>query len=195
MGQYYTVANMDKKEVLCIEGQFIGGKLLEIAETASDSLAILNQIAGPWKGDTVFLVGDYADLKEANVPYFRALRKWTDKLHLVDSLYDHARDNFTKVDGDTESRGFRFIYNHDRKEYIDILHCPRCCDGTDWREGHIAPLPLLIAMGNGRGGGDYYSSENDKFVGSWCDSIASIEITAEPRDELEYEEFHPDFRY
>ena len=48
MGQYYTVANMDKREVLCIEGKFIGGTLLEIAETASDSLAILNQIAGPW---------------------------------------------------------------------------------------------------------------------------------------------------
>lgn len=45
MGQYYTVANMDMKEVLCIEGKFIGGKLLEIAETASDSFAILNQIA------------------------------------------------------------------------------------------------------------------------------------------------------
>ena len=195
MGQYYTVANMDKKEVLCIEGKFIGGKLLEIAETASDSLAILNQIAGPWKGDTVFVVGDYADLSDTKVTYFRALRTWTDKLHLTDDLYGFARDNFTKVDGCTENKGYRFIYNHARKEYIDILHCPECCDGSDWREGHIAPLPLLIAMGNGRGGGDYYSYDNDKLVGSWCDTISSVEITVKPRDELGYEEFHPDFKY
>ena len=194
MGQYYTVANMDKKEVLCVNGEHIGGKLLEIAETESDSLAILNQIAGPWKGDTVFLVGDYANLSNSNVPYFRALRTWTDKLHLVDDLYAYAKENFKPVDGDTEDHGFRFIYNHDRKEYIDILHCPNCCDGPEWGEGFIAPLPLLIAMGNGRGGGDYYNYGNDKLVGSWCDSIASLEITTEPKDELGYEEVHPDFK-
>ncbi len=195
MGQYYTVANMDKKEVLCIEGKFIGGKLLEISETASDSLAILNQIAGAWKGDTVFLVGDYADLSDTDEPFFRALRTWTDKLHLTESLYHHVRDNFTQIDGNTEEQGYRFIYNHARKEYIDILHCPDCCDGTDWRQGYIAPLPLLIAMGNGRGGGDYYNYGNDKLVGTWCDSIASVEITKEPMDELGYEEIHPDFKY
>lgn len=195
MGQYYTVANMNKKEVLCIDGKFIGGKLLEISETQAECRAIINQIAGPWKGDTVFLVGDYADLSETDVPYFRALRTWTDKLHLVRCLYDHARENFTKVDGDTEDCGYRFIYNHARKEYIDILHCPECCDGTDWRQGYIEPLPLLIAMGNGRGGGDYYSYDDDKYVGSWCDTISSVEITAEPMDELGYEEIHPDFKY
>ena len=106
------------------------------------------------------MVGDYANLSDTKVPYFRALRTWTDKLHLIDDLYDYARDNFTKVDGITEDQGYRFIYNHERKEYIDILHCPNCCDGTDWRQGYIAPLPLLIAMGNGRGGGDYYSYRN-----------------------------------
>lgn len=195
MGQYYTVANMDKKEVLCIEGKFIGGKLLEISETASNSLAILNQIAEPWKGDTVFLVGDYANLKETDVPYFRVLRTWTDKLHLTEALYQYARDSFMQVDGCTEDQGYRFIYNHARKEYIDILHCPDCCDGTDWRQGYIAPLPLLIAMGNGRGCGDYYSHDNDKLVGSWCDTITSVEITKEPMDELGYEEIHPDFKY
>ena len=194
MGQYYTVANMDKKEVLCMNGHFIGGKLLEIAETASDSLAILNQIAGPWKGDTVFLVGDYADLSSSSVPYFRALRTWTDKLHLVGNLYAYVREKFKPVDGDPEDRGLRFIYNHDRKEYIDILHCPNCFEVTEWRQAFIAPLPLLIAMGNGRGGGDYYGYDNEKLVGSWCDSIASLEITADPKDELGYKEFHPDFK-
>lgn len=195
MGQYYILANMDKKEVLTIDGKLIIGKLLEISQTETESRAILNQIAGEWKGDTVFLVGDYADLSEENVTYFRALRKWTDKLHIVKSLYGYVMENFRKVDGNADNMGYRFIYNHARKEYIDMLHCLNVCDETDWGQGYIAPLPLLIAMGNGRGGGDYYNYENDNLVGTWCDSIASVEIITEPKDEFGYEEIHPDFRY
>jgi len=43
--------------------------------------------------------------------------------------------------------------------------------------------------------GDYYNYENEKLVGTWCDSISSVEITIEPKDELGYEEVHPDFCY
>lgn len=74
-------------------------------------------------------------------------------------------------------------------------HCSQCCDGTDWRQGYIAPLPLLIAMGNGLGSGDYRGLPNDALVGSWCNSITAVEIKKEPDDCLEYKEFHPDFRY
>ncbi len=195
MGQYYVLANMDKREVLTIDGKLLGGKLLEISQTETEYRAILNQIAGTWKSDAVFLVGDYADLSEENVTYFRALRIWTDKLHIVKNLYGYVMENFRKVDGCMDNLGYRFIYNHARKEYIDMLHCLNVCDETDWEQGYIAPLPLLIAMGNGRGGGDYYNYENDNLVGTWCDSIASVEITMKPKDELGYEEVHPDFRY
>lgn len=195
MGQYYLVANMDKHEVLCIDGKDISGKLLEIAESKPCSLAVLNQIAGVWKGDHVFLIGDYADLSEKGVPYFCTLREWTDKLHISESLFIYVDENFTRVDGSIFDLSYRFIYNHALRQYIDILHCPECCDGTDWRQGFIAPLPLLIAMGNGRGGGDYYHYENQNQVGAWCDNIVSVEITVEPLDDLGYEEIHPDFRY
>ena len=45
MGQYYLIANMDKKEVMCIDGRFPGMKLLEIACSDTDSAAIVNQTA------------------------------------------------------------------------------------------------------------------------------------------------------
>ena len=32
-------------------------------------------------------------------------------------------------------------------------------------------------------------------MGSWCDTIASVEITREPNDALGYKEFCPDFEY
>jgi len=43
--------------------------------------------------------------------------------------------------------------------------------------------------------GDYYNYENEKLVGTWCDSISYVEITIEPKDELGYEEVNPDFCY
>ena len=193
MGQYYVIANMDKKEALCLDGRYPGMKLMEISLQKDASRALLNQFAGSWKGDHVYLVGDYADLSVKNVPYFQALRTWTDKFHLVDSLYRYAYDTFTKIDGDPEDKGYRFIYNHDLKDYIDIAHCPESHDETDFWQSFISPLPLLIAMGNGRGGGDYHTYENSGLVGSWCDSIASVEVTIEPKDELGFEEVHPDF--
>jgi len=195
MGQYYVVANLDKREILTVNGTLPGQKLMEIAQIDIESRAVLNQIAEKWKGDHVYLVGDYAEPKHALHQYHQALQDWTDRLHLTESLHHYARDNFQRIDGDTNDNGYRFIYNHATKEYIDMAHCPSCCDGTDWRQGFIAPLPLLIAMGNGEGGGDYYNSSNDHYVGSWCDTITSVEITKEPKDELKYKEFHPDFGY
>ena len=78
--------------------------------------------------------------------------------------------------------------------YIDLLHIPKSREDRLDYDLFINPLPLLITMGNGRGGGDYGNYENEHLVGSWCDSIASVEITKEPKDELGYEEYHPDFR-
>ena len=195
MGQYYLVANMDKREVLQVKGRFPGKKLLEIAETAIASQAILNQLAWRWKADHVYLIGDYADLEYASHQYYQTLRDWTDKFHLTDSLYYYVQENFQPVEGNTEDQGYRFVYNHMTKEYIDMAHCPRCCDGTDWRQGFIAPLPLLIAMGNGCGSGDYRGLPNEHLVGTWCDSITAVEIKKELDDSLGYKEFHPDFRY
>lgn len=195
MGQYYLVANIDKRERLCINGKKIGGKLMEIALERESVNAILNQMAGAWKGDLVLLVGDYAYQGTSNDNYYKLYRQLESKFHLVDSLYDYVYEKFRRIDGDTADVGLRFIYNHSQKNYIDLRHCPQCCDGKDWRQESISPLPILIAMGNGLGGGDYGNSDNEHLAGSWCESISTVEITIEPKDELGYEEFRPDFDY
>lgn len=194
MGQYYLIANMDKKEVLTLEGRFPGMKLLEIADDTKTSIAITNIIAEKWNGDHICLVGDYADLSNADVPYFNTLRTWIDRFHLTKSLFKHIADSFQKVEGDPTDKCYRFLYNHDKHIYLDLLHLPESYDSFYENHYYINPLPLLIAMGNGRGGGDYWNPHNENYVGSWCDSIMRVEITKEPIDELGYEEFHPDFR-
>lgn len=55
---------------------------------------------------------------------------------------------------------YKYVINLRTKEYIEI---PEPSD-TDWI---VHPLPLLLADGNGRGGGDYHGS-NIEFVGKWA---------------------------
>ena len=117
MGQYYLIANMDKKEVLTIDGCFPGMKLLEIADNINTSLAVTNILAEKWNGDHIYLVGDYADLTTTDVPYFNTLRTWIDKFHLTESLFKHIANSFQKVDGAPTDKGYRFLYNHEKHIY------------------------------------------------------------------------------
>lgn len=55
---------------------------------------------------------------------------------------------------------YKYVINIRTKEYIEI---PEPSD-TDWI---VHPLPILLADGNGRDGGDYHGS-NMEFVGKWA---------------------------
>lgn len=63
------------------------------------------------------------------------------------------------------------IFNHTKKEYINMFDY--CNKQTPDECGCIIhPLPLLTAIGNGKGGGDYYSDVCEDMVGYWaCDLI------------------------
>ncbi len=64
------------------------------------------------------------------------------------------------------------LVNHTTKEYVVYSKMPK--DSAGWR---VNPLPLLTALGNGRGGGDYYDNlpDSDK-VGIWAQDILSVEF-------------------
>ncbi len=71
----------------------------------------------------------------------------------------------------------KVILNHTKKMYV-------CCDeykqkSVD-RDGWVAhPLPLLTAIGNGSGGGDY-RGVNEEDVGCWCfDEIEVADMVKE----------------
>ena len=94
--------------------------------------------------------GDYAD----NEP------------NLDTNLYHIADNNFPdKIYGSSETitKNYRYILNHDKKQYVDkkkykVLH----------------PLPLLIAEGNGRGGGDYRGPFKED-IGIWARDVISVD--------------------
>lgn len=78
----------------------------------------------------------------------------------------------------------KFLVNHDTKEYLDLQEYKHN-SATTYSDGYvdwINPLPLLTAVGNGRGGGDFYHAiEGEDKVGIWAWNLISIE-TEPPKD-------------
>jgi hypothetical protein len=107
---------------------------------------------------------------------------------------------------DYNMHNYRYIINHTKKEYVKVP----AYEKDKWI---IHPLPILLADGNGRGGGDYHDEictnpeeedldkreyvkkPNAKFVGAWAyDTISVTNNEADAKgytkidweDELEY---------
>lgn len=197
MGQYYLVANMDKKQYIQSNG-FV--KLMEWSYNRNPTVLKLEElINGDWKGDHVYVIGDYADSECAD--YHADVIQKIEKEYLDGSdlsLYDHVRYGFRRIDYDENIYNeYRYIFNHNTHQYVDMEHCPlRVNTGPfkehgKWYHATIAPLPLLLALGNGLGGGDYRGN-NDHLVGSWAKDSDKLEICEELKFP-EYKELQPKF--
>ena len=67
----------------------------------------------------------------------------------------------------------KFLINHDTKEYIDLNEYKvASVDKDGWT---IHPLPLLTAVGNDRGGGDFHEGNTGyENVGIWAWHLISF---------------------
>ena len=173
MGQYYRPILGDAYGLNCmvfdrsVDGEYTLAKLMEHSWWLNP---FVNSFAAQIYNSKsrVCWVGDYAtepdDFKFANnsafyVPNYKEV--WGNKVKLLTS---HSLD-FT-LDG-------KFLLNHDTKEYIDLDEYKRKLQDKDgWT---IHPLPLLTAVGNNRGGGDFYEGNiGYEFVGIWAWQLISI---------------------
>lgn len=95
MGQYYKVANLDKKEILHPHKFGDGLKLLEFGDSSGGTMTALavllsvgngrgggdlrssNPIIGSWAGDRIAIIGDYVDEEEFEATY-KKVSEWTD---------------------------------------------------------------------------------------------------------------------
>lgn len=211
MGQYHKIVNVDKKEYL--ESDF-GLKLLEWGYLKNPmNLTLLDKLSKDWKGDRVYVVGDYGNSQDASssecAEIFSALEKelgLCDKDGHVDfnhGVYYLSDDKFKSVPlkEDLKVEDYRFIYNHNAKQFVDLNHCVPCDSYYDFyrfqnKIGYmaIAPLPLLLALSNGLGGGDYHEGcHNYNLVGSWSKDVHSLEVRNDRLDN-DYEELVPEFQ-
>ena len=97
-----------------------------------------------------------------------------------------------------EYKESRYLCNSKTKEYIDLDTLPVEWTKTD-DDGQkvkvsIDPLPLLIAMGNDRGSGDYHEEfPSYKDVGKWVSNSENIFFTDNSDDLIGFTEYKPDF--
>lgn len=210
MGQYYIVANIDKKEYMRSNG---GVKLMEWSYNRNPLvLNLMKKLANEWKNDRVFVAGDYALIKdridkdknpiEKDYDY-EILEKIEKELNIYDkedkgydiTLYGFANDNFKEIKLEKlENEEYRYIYNHNKKEFIDLEHCPLAWlykEKGNYKQVKISPISLLLALGNGMGGGDYWGN-NHTMVGKYIEDVDKLEITKEPL-KVDYLEFRPEF--
>lgn len=196
MGQYYLVANIDKKEYM--ESKDVK-KLTEWSYNRNALvLAMEEKMANEWESDRIYVIGDYASSNY--------VLQWEDLLLSIEnelllseeSVYSYVTNNFKKIEYDENiSIDIRYIFNHNTKQYVDLEHCPLDSmlgafkDKSIWYHATIAPLPLLLAIGNGLGLGDYHSN-NEMMVGMWAKDSEKLELTEE-MSYKNYTEIKPDF--
>lgn len=167
MGQYYKFVNIDKKEV-CERNRGMM-KLMEHSYLANEYCRdILYLLSEDWKGDRIIHVGDYAEPNDGTTT-----QKIIDKLQKeleTKSIYTDA-ENFEEKTINEKIPEVRYVYNYDKKEYIDLLRQPvqwLCIDKNKIYTAKINSFALLIACGNGLGGGDYREYVNHEKIGSWA---------------------------
>lgn len=168
MGQYYKFVNIDKKEI-CDRNRH-EYKLMEHSYVSNDYCNdILRLLSNEWKGDRVIHVGDYAESTDSSNTA-NIIEKLSKELGINHTIYSYA-EGFKNVVSKSNSN-IRYVYNLDKKEYVDLFKQPIQNFWIDRNMKKIGAckinsFALLTGCGNEQGGGDYYF-QNKKYVGSWA---------------------------
>ncbi len=179
MGQYYKFLNLDKKQKCERAKPML--KLTEHSYLGNDYCDdILSLLANEWKGDRVIHVGDYAEGNDGTTT-----EKLIDKLETENNLLDENLtvydwgNYFTNVAPKKDITNIRYVYNLDKKEFVDLLKQPVQWFYYEKNNIHAVKFnsfALLIGCGNEQGGGDYYTINKNR-IGLWAGDkfVSSIE--------------------
>ena len=181
MGQYYVVVVPDDKNKILYSvdpGNYgYGMKLTEHSYYGSDVVhAVLFQLQKGWLLHKCRLVwaGDYADPETTP----ETTNKDQDDDDDDDdgeekdiNLYSMAVNGKKMIHFSVyDATDVKYILNHSKKEYVRLEN--ELDQDKDEDVSQLHPLPLLVAEGNGRGGGDYFG-RNKEMVGRWSRDIIS----------------------
>lgn len=162
MGQYYTpiIKNIEGKVKTFYSHQYNNGlKLTEHSYIGNNFVsAVLSELKTPHQ---VWWLGDYAifdDFKNKKFALYSKERKC-----YQDSKVLRVRPTFENQEWLYDNV---FLVNLIKREYIQL-------NPYDYQIWQMCPLPLLTAVGNGKGGGDYYGINQDK-VGIWAGDLIMI---------------------
>lgn len=172
MGQYYNSVLKNEKGQIKNYYNF-GLKLMEHSYFFNNYVnSVCKKLIN--KPHYVAWVGDYADeddyVERENADMLRAM---------VNFRHIHKG---TKLESKSVPYGYMgyLLINHSKKQFIDMTDYYNNSVlnyGKERKEEYVIhPLPLLTAVGNGKGGGDYRSSKalNQEDVGLWAGDLIEI---------------------
>ena len=162
MGQYYTpvIIKNDKIKTFNCYDYDNGAKLMEHSYLRNNFVeAVVKQLFN--KKARLAWVGDYAEPNDVE----NELAEKFIEIENNDAQY-RIKPKHNPMEN---SYGLCFI-NHSKKEYFYMDDYVENLSKNKWKL-IIHPLPLLTAIGNGKGGGDYQGLNMD-LIGRWaCDEI------------------------
>ena len=183
MGQYYHTVSLDAKNYLTAHDHdggydFNGIKLMEhsyIGNSLTAAVENLIKKGGAWYEHRIVWAGDYADPEPDTI---------TEEKPNGENLYDLIKNKLIVPVEDQKRNGrLRYLVNLDKNEFVDLYKVQ--ADDYDLK---IHPLPLLTCEGNGRGGGDFRTENEDylNLIGSWARNRVTIQ-TKKPKGMTELE--------
>ncbi len=174
MGQYYNIIikpqGEDKVHAYdrTIDGEYTMAKLMEHSWYLNPMVNAISEKLYH-KPSQIAWVGDYYDEGE-----------------LLNYAYPKG-DKYCKLHKTEFTLNGRYLVNHTKKLILDCWNYLRDCMIKNEDSWVPHPLPLLTALGNGRGGGDYRGINEDK-IGSWAWDVLEI-VDWEDLDKLKKEDY------
>lgn len=111
-------------------------------------------------------VGDYANKEPTVLAKYLYQKCYAKKGYALQTTSRVIEETtFSMFEGDL------FLVNHSKKIFVNCDSYKKRCERDGWC---MHPLPLLTAVGNRQGGGDYYSV-NSNDIGTWAWDKISIE--------------------
>ena len=178
MGQYYRVLieNKDGHPIRVSPNEYNVG--LKLTEHSWWENYFVNRIVAYLLNNPkrVAWVGDYSQEEPVSMKYNLHSLAYNTKFSILEVGGKEIFKEKKTLDG-------FYLVNHTKKIYLD---CDKYKAHSNKNEWIIHPLPLLTAVGNGLGGGDYHGI-NEEDVGSWCyDTISVQKIIPNNYKEVEY---------
>ena len=188
MGQYYhqIILGENRKSIKAFFYAHKYGNGLKLMEHSYVNNNLVNAVVNyllDHNGGRLVWAGDYADNETVTLPVAETLPIWQKEVaegrttlsHTAfrktsplcqkeseETLYSRCNGDGVLDYDDSERDAVYAFVNRDKKELFILWDC--VVDVNGYR---VHPLPLLTAEGNGRGGGDYWGS-NQRFVGTWA---------------------------
>lgn len=172
MGQYYNavIKTNEIKEVFYhqVDGEYMLAKLLEHGYWGNPFVLAVASKLWRTKGKLAW-VGDYAEDGDFN---------W-------DEEFADSHDEGVPRE-DLEYNGFRLegklFINHSKKMILDLDKYKELLKDVDMI---ISPIPLLTAVGNDKGGGDFHKGTGYDLIGTWAWDV--VEITDQEVYDWQYD--------